>query len=40
MKEGQLYCEKCGEEIKVVPEFDAELEESYRKVMKRMTNQM
>ncbi len=40
MKEGQLYCENCGEEIKVVPEFDAELEESYRKVMKRMTNQM
>lgn len=30
MKEGQLYCEHCGEEIKIVPEFEPELENSIR----------
>lgn len=26
LKEGQLYCEVCGEEIKMVPEFEPEIE--------------
>lgn len=30
MKEGQLYCEHCGEEIKIVPEFEPEIENSIR----------
>lgn len=30
MKEGQLYCEHCGEEIRIVPEFEPELENSIR----------
>lgn len=28
LADGHLYCEACGEEIKLVPEFDAEVEES------------
>lgn len=28
MKEGHLYCEQCGEEIHIVPEFEAEIENS------------
>ena len=26
ISEGMLYCEKCGEEIHIVPDFDPELE--------------
>ena len=26
LKEGMLYCENCGEEIKMVPEFDTDVE--------------
>lgn len=26
MKEGQMYCEHCGREIQIVPEFDPALE--------------
>ena len=26
LKEGQLYCEVCGEEIQMVPEFEPEIE--------------
>ena len=26
IKDGQVYCEKCGYEIQIVPEFEAELE--------------
>ena len=25
MKEGQMYCEHCGREIQIVPEFDPAL---------------
>ncbi len=28
MKEGKLYCEHCGEEIKIVPDFEPEIENS------------
>ena len=30
MGEGQMYCEHCGKEIQIVPEFDTELENSMR----------
>lgn len=33
MKEGQLYCEHCGEEIRIVPEFEPEIENSIRKTL-------
>ena len=26
--EGYLYCEKCGEEIRIVPDFEPEIENS------------
>ena len=26
LEEGKLLCEQCGEEIKIVPDFDIELE--------------
>ena len=26
MTEGHLYCEKCGEDIHIVPDFEPELE--------------
>ena len=28
--EGKLYCEKCGEEIRMVPEFEPEIEYSIK----------
>lgn len=28
MKEGMLYCEKCGEDIHIVPDFEPELEQN------------
>jgi len=28
LKEGYLYCEKCGEEIRIVPDFEPEIENS------------
>lgn len=28
IKDGHLYCEKCGEEIQIVPEFETEIEDS------------
>ena len=31
MKEGQMYCEHCGREIQIVPEFDPALETSRAK---------
>lgn len=30
MKDDQLYCEHCGEEIRIVPEFEPEIENSIR----------
>lgn len=33
LKEGQLYCEACGEEIKMVPEFEPEIENSIEETL-------
>lgn len=33
MKDGHLYCEHCGEEIRIVPEFEPEIENSIRKTL-------
>ncbi len=33
LKEGQLYCENCGEEIKMVPVFDPEIENSIEETL-------
>ena len=33
MKEGQMYCEHCGREIQIVPEFDPALETSLHKTL-------
>ena len=33
MKEGQMYCEHCGREIQIVPEFDPALETSLHKAL-------
>ena len=33
LKEGQLYCEVCGEEIKMVPEFEPEIENSIEETL-------
>jgi tetratricopeptide (TPR) repeat protein len=33
MKEGTLYCENCGEEIHIVPDFEPELEEAWQKTI-------
>ena len=33
LKDGQLYCEACGEEIKIVPEFDPEIENSIEETL-------
>jgi len=30
IKEGHLYCEKCGEEIRIVPDFDATTDEDLK----------
>ena len=33
MKEGHLYCEKCGREIQMVPDFEPEIENSIRETL-------
>lgn len=38
MKEGALYCEHCGEEIHIVPDFEPELEDAYQQTIKNITN--
>lgn len=41
LEEGKLLCEKCGEEVKIVPDFDIELEaklsESINSMLKEMS---
>lgn len=36
MKEGLLYCENCGEEIHIVPDFEPELEQNIRQNLDRI----
>ena len=38
MKEGQMYCEHCGREIQIVPEFDPALETSLHKALSDVWN--
>ena len=38
MKDGTLYCEHCGEEIRIVPEFEPELDKTYRQTIEDMTS--
>ena len=33
IKDGNLYCEKCGEEIHIVPDFEPEIEYSMRQTL-------
>lgn len=33
LKDGRLYCEHCGEEIKIVPEFDLEFEKQIKETL-------
>lgn len=33
LKDGCLYCEQCGEEIKIVPEFDLEFEKQIKETL-------
>lgn len=40
MSEGQMYCEHCGKEIQIVPEFDAELENSMRAALSETATQI
>lgn len=40
MKEGQLYCEHCGEEIKIVPEFEPEIENSIRATLSDVASEI
>jgi tetratricopeptide (TPR) repeat protein len=38
MKEDALYCEKCGEDIHIVPDFEPELEEAWQKTIDNIAN--
>ena len=40
MKEGQMYCEHCGREIQIVPEFDPALETSLHKTLSDVGTQI
>ena len=37
--EGHMYCEECGHEINLVPEFEAEIEESMAESIRAIVNQ-
>ena len=39
LAEGNLYCEECGQEINLVPEFEAKVEESIAESITGITNQ-
>lgn len=40
MEEGALYCEKCGAEIHIVPDFEPEIEDAYRQTIDNITNDL
>lgn len=40
LDEGKLLCEKCGEEIKYVPDFDIELEEQLKESISTMLEEL
>lgn len=40
MEEGKLLCEKCGEEVKIVPDFDIELEARLKESISSMIEEI
>jgi len=40
LKEGFLYCEKCGEEIRIVPDFEPEIENSIIETLSAVVEDM
>lgn len=40
MKEGDLYCEKCGKEIQIVPEFEPEIENSIHATLSNVATEI
>lgn len=40
LEEGKLLCEHCGEEVKIVPDFDIELEDKLKESISDMLQDM
>ena len=40
MKDGQMYCERCGREIQIVPEFEPELENSIHTTLSNVATEI
>ena len=40
MAEGKLYCEHCGEDIHIVPDFEPELEQTIQDILEEMHEDM
>lgn len=40
MAEGKLYCEHCGEDIHIVPDFEPELEQTIQDIMEELHGDM
>lgn len=40
MQEGQMYCEHCGKEIQIVPEFESEIDNSIRAAMSNVATEL
>ncbi len=40
LKDGNLYCEFCGEEIKIVPDFEPEIENSIEETLSSMADRI
>ena len=40
IKEEQLYCESCGYEIRIVPDFEPELDSNIRETMTEVVSEL
>jgi uncharacterized Zn finger protein (UPF0148 family) len=40
LEDGKLLCENCGEEIKIVPDYDIELEDQLKESLSSMLEEM
>ena len=40
IKEGYLYCEKCGMEIQMVPDFEPEIENSITQTLSKVAEEI
>lgn len=40
IEEGKLYCERCGQEIQIVPEFEPEIENSIRATLSKVADEI